>query len=194
MMTFCTRVISVVSAAMVVCALGVSTASAASWGVVNSEHTLNGPSLTYTLDGTPPSSLTCEQTQCTADVSNASQLKITSSEFNNCTGTIAGSHCTVTMTGTRFPWVATGTTTHDIEIHGVHIAIKLENIPGGAACTGNGISLTATGTLKEGVWDAVTHRITLAGAPGLTSHSVLGSTTLTVTGALTDVAQTLTLG
>jgi hypothetical protein len=168
--------------AMAICAFVMpSVASAASWGTVGTEHTLDSPNVGFTSTtalGAVVSS--CTRSSFTTDVASASRLVITNGTFGGtCTATVGASGlCNTTATGTRFPWVATAVTTSNIQIHGVHIDVKFDQSAAGtcpAALVGQ--NLTITGTLGSGAWtgNAVGQReIIYTNAEGLVSHSALG--------------------
>jgi hypothetical protein len=167
-----------------------SMASAASWGVVGSEHTLDSPDLQFSMAGAVPGGSSCAVSQFTVDVRSAAVVTITSATFDNCVGTGAnGTGCTVTAKATKLPWTATGTTTDTIQIHGVHVDVKFS----AAGCTFANADITWTGTLTGGTWDPLAHQVTFVADSGLVSHSALGSTPASVTGTIRDTQQTLTL-
>jgi hypothetical protein len=203
MKKFSTKGALLFAAAMAVCAFAIpSMASAASWGVVGSSHTLDSPNIGYTATGAAGSiNSSCSVSSLGTDVRSAGALTITSASFGGCTssGPIIG-HCTTTWIATKLPWVATPTSTTNITIDGVHINLTFENIPGaGASCTNgaNGTKLTFTGNLRSGLWSgngANQHEITFSSAEGLVSHSALGNNSpVTLRGTFRDTQQTLTL-
>ena len=191
-----------VGAALAVCAFAVpSMASAASWGVIGTTHTLDSPNLSFIAHlGQPPGQVlwTCLQSQFHVDVANATALRITAATMKSCS-TVAGSgNCTVTATPTRFPWTVTGTTTTNIQVESLLVDFGFETRPGGApgSCGVHNQNTTWTGTLNGGVWDATTHAITLIAATGSVLHSAFGATTpapTTVMGTIQDTSQSLTL-
>jgi len=199
MKKFSKKSVLLFAAAMALCAFAMpSMASASSWGVVGSEHTLDG-TLGFVNDGQGVSS-DCARVQVTVDVTSTAAIEITGATFSGCTATGAAvGTCTVTSTGTNFPWTATARTTSDIQIHGVNIDVFFENHPGSAACGAAGVPLRITGTLTGARWTGnVTHEIDFpsgtGGASGLFSHSALGNgSAITVTGTLSDTQQTLTV-
>ncbi len=188
------------AAVMALCAFAMpSMASASSWGpLANPEHTLDG-NLGFISD-TQGIRSDCTRVQVTLDVVSTAVIEITGTTFSSCTasGGSIGS-CTVTSTGTNFPWTATARTTSDIQIHGVDIDVFFEQTPGGSGCLAPGVPLKITGTLSSAIWTGnVTHQIDLpsgaAGATGLVSHSILGNNVaITPTGTLRDTQQTLTV-
>jgi hypothetical protein len=191
------------AAAMALCAFAMpSMASAASWGVVGSAHTLDSPNVGFTGTGAAGAiNSSCSVSSFTTNVRSAAQLTITAASFGGCTssGPIIG-HCTTTSVATKLPWVATGITTSNVQIDGIHIDVTFENIPGaGASCTNgaNGTKLTITGTLSGGVWSgnaANQHEVNYTNAEGLVSHSALGNNSvITVRATFRDTQQTLTL-
>ena len=184
-------------AVVAVCAFALpSMASAASWGVVGSTHSLASSNLGLTAHsalGQLTSS--CAMSTFHSNVGSASALVVTAVALSNCTSGGAAGDCTVTSTGTRFPWTVTGTTLTNIQIHGVHLDLRFETKPGSlpGSCIFHNIDVTLTGTLTGGVWDAAAHQVTFSAAPGLALHSVLGTSIVTVSGTIRDTAQTLTL-
>jgi hypothetical protein len=99
---------------------------------------------------------------------------ITGASFNQCVGDLgAASGCTLTATGTNFPWRATALTTTNIQIHGLDIDIRFETAPGGATCNQNGVQARLTGTVSGVVFTpgaAGSRRLDFAGATGVTAH------------------------
>jgi hypothetical protein len=186
-------------AAFAICAFVLpSMASAASWGVVGTEHTLTATGLGFTADVSPTLQVgaQCADSRFTVDVRSAAVITITSATFNNCTGTGAGAGCFVTAHGTNFHWTATGITTSNVQIHGIDI----DNSFSGASCPAlvNGSSARLTGTLTGGRWTgnaAGQHSITLAASHGLVAHSALfGTVPATINDQLVvDLQQTITL-
>jgi hypothetical protein len=187
---------------MAVCAFAMpAMSSAASWGVIGTEHTLHSANLGFTA--TDPVlggiSSSCAASTFTVDVRTAAALTVTSTQFTNCTAQGAAiGDCTVTATGTPEPnpdWTVTGVTTTNVQIHDVRIDLTFENKPGSSNCLNvNGQNLLLTGTLTGGVWDAAAHQVTFNNAEGLVSHGATGNNTrITVTGTIRDTQQTLTL-
>ncbi len=185
-------------AAMALCAFAMpSMASASSWGVVGSEHTLNGsspvgftaPALGFSSD--------CATTSFTATVTSTANIEIDSATFAGCTATGSAASfglCTVTTASTNLPWTATAVSTSNIQIHGVNIDVTYENHPGSTACVGAGLKLRLTGTLTGMRWhgNGATRTIELNGADGLVSHSAVGNNVpISTTGTLFDTANTL---
>jgi hypothetical protein len=189
---------------MAVCAFAMpAMSSAASWGVIGTEHTLHSANLGFTaadpmLGGISSS---CAASTFTVDVRNAAQLNVTSTSFTNCTGQgNAIGDCTVTATGTPEPnpaWTATGITTSNVAIDAVRIDVTFEDKPGAAAgvCANVvGQTILLTGNLTSGTWNPATHSVTYNNAEGLAAHGATGNgTRLTVSGTIRDTAQTLTL-
>jgi hypothetical protein len=180
--------------AMAVCAFTMpSMASAASWGVIGSHHTLDGA----VGFGSPLAGLTssCSSNSFTSRVDNAGNLTITTASFGGlCTTSIpaAGADCTTTARGTGFPWRVTARTTTLIDLHDVHIHWRFEDMPGRAGSCGalNNTNTTFTGTLTNGHWNPANRTITWNNAHGLHSNT-WGP--VTVLGAVRDTQQTLTV-
>jgi hypothetical protein len=188
------------AAAMALCAFAMpSMASASSWGVVGSEHTLDSSNFGFASDALGSSS-DCARTQFTLDVVSTAVVEITSASFAGCTFTAPPTFfglCTMTETATNLPWTATAVTTSNIQIHGINIDMTFENHPGSTACTAAGVKLQMTGTLAGARWhgNGVTRTIELSGATGLVAHSVLFGNNLpfTPTGTLTATQNTLSV-
>jgi hypothetical protein len=189
------------SAVMAVCAMP-SAASAASWGVIGSAHTLTSTSMVFVAHLSPTAvQVNCSHYQFNIDVSSAAALRVTSATFN-CTGgspNVAG--CSATMTATGLPWTITGTTTSDVTIDGYHADVRFEDKPGTPGeCNPTFPDITFSGRVGGGVWNggAGAHTITYTNATGLSAtgfHSGGGQVTVpaTLSGTLRDLAQTLTL-
>ncbi len=190
---------------MAVCAFAMpAMSSAASWGLIGTEHTLHSPNFGFTATdpviGTLSSS--CAASTFTVDVRSAAALTITSTSFRNCTaqGPNIGD-CTVTAVGTPSPtpdWSVTGITTTNVQIDGLRIDMTFENKPPivglGSCLNVNGLSITITGTLTDGVWSAAQHEINYNNAEGLVYHGPFGNNAhLTLFGTIRDTQQTLTL-
>jgi len=181
------------AAAMALCAFAMpSMASAASWGVIGTEHTLDG-NLGFSNDASNVQS-DCAQVQFTVDVVSAAVIEITTGSFRQCTAGGAIGSCTATSTPTGFPWTATAVTTSNIQIHGVDIDVSFENHPGSLACGAVGASVRITGTLSGGRWtgNVGTRAIDVAGGTGLVSHGAVTGA-ITPTGTVDDTQGTLTV-
>ncbi|HEX5923657.1 MAG TPA: hypothetical protein VFY45_07480 [Baekduia sp.] len=189
---------------LAVCAFVVPMASAASWSAVGTTHQLTSTNLAFSqaIGGGLTTGISCAATQFDSDVTTAAVLTITAGRFVNCRGTGIAAGCTLTGTGTRFPWTATAPTTTSIQIHNIHIDWRYETAPGGGTGSCNALvhntNSTWTGTLTGGVWDpssiGANRRITFVNASGLVSHSVIanGAPTL-VNGTFFDPTGTLNL-
>ncbi len=187
-------------AAMALCAFAMpSMASASSWGVVGSEHTLNNSSpVGFTAPALGTSS-DCATASFTVTVTSTANIEIDNATFTGCTATGAPASvglCTATSTGTNFPWTATAVSTSNIQIHGVNIDVAFENHPGSTACVGAGLTLRLTGTLTGARWhgNGATRTIELNGADGLVSHSAVGNNVpISTTGTVFDTANSLSV-
>ncbi len=180
---------------MAVCAFAMpAMSSAASWGVIGTEHTLHSANIGFTA--THPVlgaiSSSCAQSTFTVDVRSAAALTVTSTSFNNCTaqGPVIGD-CTVTPVGTNTDWTVTGVTTSNVQIHDIRIDVKFETKPGSAlgSCKGgvHNQSILLTGTLGGGVWNAAQSSVTYTNAEGVSSHDAFGITIpVTVSGTIRD--------
>jgi len=188
--------------AMAICAFVLpSVASAASWGVIGTNHTLTSPDIGFTsvILGQGVTS-SCTSSSFAASVPNATALEITTGSFGGlCTATGASvGTCTVTTRSTRFPWTVAAPTTSNVQINNIHIDLRFEHPRGLTSCANvNGADLTITGNLTGGQWTgngSGQHSIVLANEEGLVSHSALGANNpLTARGTFTDSAHTLTL-
>ena len=187
-------------AVLAVCAFVVpSMASAASWSPINTTHQLFSPNLSFNgLTALPDTTIgsSCAASEFDVDVASASTLEITSGSFQACRGSGSAADCTATAVGTRFPWTATGPSTTDVQIHGIHVDVLFEVGPG-LPCTGaNGAKITLTGTLTGGSWDpssiTANRRVTYRNASGLTGHAG-GAVAVTVNGDIRDTTGTLDL-
>ncbi len=175
-----------------------SMASAASWSLVGTTHQLFSPNLSFTAHTSPLPGViewSCNGAEFDVDVASASTLTITSTRFNGCMGTAAGTPCNVTLAGTGFPWTATATATDNVQVHNVSIDVLLENTPGAATCVANGGKALITGTLTGGSWSPVDNTTNLVNETGLTTHYVVPGFTFfsstTATGIIRDTAGTL---
>jgi hypothetical protein len=189
--------------AMVVCAFAMpSMASAATWGMPGTEHTLDSTNFgfTTTIGGFGEVSSSCSSSTLTANVRSASALTVTSASFRGCTaiGPTIGT-CTATSTATPNPnldWTVTGATTSNVQIHDMAIDFTLERAPGSALClTVDGFRITVTGTLGGGQWTgngANQHEVVFNNDTGFVLH---GPSThpITTSGTFRDTQQTLTL-
>jgi len=186
--------------AMALCAFAMpSMASASSWGVVGSHHTLdssspvgfNAPALGTTSD--------CARNQFTITVTSTANVEIDSANFTGCTATGAAASvgfCTATSTSTNLPWTATAVTTSNLQIHGVNIDVTFENHPGSTACVGAGLKLQITGTLSGLRWEGngAVRAINLLGGTGLMAHSIAGNgIPFTTTGTVFDTQASLSV-
>jgi hypothetical protein len=163
--------------ALMMCAIAPSMASAASWSPVGTTGTLDSNNLGFTAPALNSGSV-CTDVKFHTFVDNAQVLTIQAAQFRNCEGTIGPSAgCTVTATGTGFPWRATALTTHDIRIHDVNIDVTFETRPpaGTIPCANNGVSLRLTGTLGNGTagqttWLAASRSVEFTNTTGLFAH------------------------
>ncbi len=187
--------------AMAICAFVLPpVASAASWGPLNTHHTLDSANIGFTsLTGGAGLTSQCSSSSFTARVLSAGDLSISAATFGGlCTqsGAAVGD-CTLTTASTGFPWRATAVTTSNIQIHNINIDLRFENMPGaGNSCLANGLPLQITGTLTGGSWTGNVNprRIDLLNESGLVSHSALGAANpVAVRGEITDTQGTLTV-
>jgi hypothetical protein len=183
---------------LVVCAFAVpSMASAASFSGTAGTHPLFSPNLAFSAP-TAAIGSSCADSRFDFDLNNGNDGIITGSRFQNCRGLpgTAASNCTVTATGTKFPWTATAAAgTDNLQIHGVHVDVGFEALPGTAAaeCLANGVQITLTGTLTGGSWNPTSREITFESDDGLVGHPNTGAASAPafVTGTIRDLNQTL---
>lgn len=189
-------------AMLAVCAFAVpSMASAANWSPVGTTHQLfsNNLSFTVPVGGGLIIGSSCAATEFDANVVSASIVAITGVTFKNCQATGIAAGCTITTTGTRYPWTATAAATNNLQIHGIHVDVRAETAPGGGGCNGlvHNKDYTYTGTLTGGSWDpsavGVNRTITFTNATGTTLHAGIGSLPAIVNGNFRDTAGTLNL-
>ena len=202
MKKFSQRSLLLFGAVLAVCAfMGPAMASAASWSVVGTTHQLFSSDLSFRADAAPPNDVTlgsiCQASEFDVDVTSISDLRITGGSFQNCRGLPGlGANCTVTATGTGFPWTATAPNTTNIQIHGIHVDVLFEQTPGATTCGVNGTKITLTGTLSGGRWDpsaiGADRRVTYTDAPGVIGHGTSSLQAL-VTGTIRDTTGTLNL-
>jgi hypothetical protein len=198
MKVFSQRSVLLFGTALAVCALAVpSMVSAASWSPVGTTHRV--VLFNYGFTQTVPTQVgwSCLVVIQDQDVVSQTIMKVTSASYHGCSGTFAAAGCTVTATGTRFPWTMTAASTTNIAMDGVHVAVAFVNQPAGIACAVNGFTSTVTGNVTGGVWDpsatGANRRVTFNNASGLTSHSLLGSSAGVMTGQMSDTTATLNL-
>ncbi len=115
----------------------------------------------------------CTATSFSVTVHNGAVATITGGAFRNCHGKLgSGVGCTLTWTGTGFPWRATPVTTSNIQIHGVDIDVSFEQTPGTLAeCGTQGAQLRLQGTVTASFTPNATpasRRFDFTGATGLT--------------------------
>jgi hypothetical protein len=200
MKKFSKKSVLLFAAAMALCAFAMpSMASAASWGPIGTEHTLDSTDIGFANDTNGATSM-CERAQFTVTVTTAANIEIDTANFSNCllNAEQLGATCTATSTATGLPWTATARTTSDIQIHGVNIDVVTTGATCGMFLTNQTVKIT--GTLAGARWlgnSPNPRRIELAGSTGLVSHlpaSAGGSTSaITLTGTITDTQETLTV-
>ncbi|HEX5924551.1 MAG TPA: hypothetical protein VFY45_12010 [Baekduia sp.] len=182
---------------LAVCAfVGPSMASAASWSGLGT-HQLFSPNLSFITGAPNFIGWSCAQSTFDTVVTNGADAAVIGSRFSNCRGLpgAAGS-CTLTPTGSRFPWTATATATatDNIQIHNMHVNLAFEALPGTAAseCLTFGLQITLTGTLTGGSWNPTSKEIAFTNAHGLAGHANSGGVLgLALTGTIRDIANTL---
>jgi hypothetical protein len=179
--------------AMAVCAFVLpSVASAASWGPIGGpDHVLDSPNIGFTSPAGGGAISSCTSSSFTAVVLSAADMQIRAASFGgHCTFVSPGTGtCILSAQGTRFPWTATAVTTSNIQIHGVHIDIRLlQTGTSTCAAAAVGLNLTFTGTLAGGNYTGP-GRLDFNNAEGLVSHSALGNgTPITIRAFLSDTA------
>jgi hypothetical protein len=154
-------------------------ASAASWSPIGTSQTLISSNLavTQSLGGGLMLGASCASSTFGTVVTSAAVLTINGATFATCSGTGIANGCTVTATGTGFPWKATAVSTTNIQIHGIRVDVRFATAPGGATpCTAgvHNTSLVWTGTLTGGSWDPsgtlADRTLTFSNAPGTVFH------------------------
>ena len=200
MKTLCQKGVLLFGAVLAVCAFAIpSMASAASWSPLGTTRILEDTNLVTTRSAPVHSTELCESVLYDADFISPGVVLITTATYLNCVGLDTATGCTVTATGTRFPWTMTAPTTTNIQIHGVHIDVRYETRPpaGSTPCALNGLSETVTGTLTGGSWDpsatGANRRVTFNNDSGLTVHSALGSSPVLVSSTMRDLSGTWNL-
>jgi hypothetical protein len=170
-----------------------SMASAANWGVINSNHTLNA-NIGLTLAGTMGNTSVYCNVSVGAKVRNplSSTLDILSS--TNLTCPTAGgwlNNCTLSGVPSGLPWTAIGVSTTNVQMY-MNYSVTLS----GASCWFNGYTYTLSGT-ASGVWNgngSNQHSIVFTAAPGLTFGPMYPSASVKIhSGMYKDAQQTLTL-
>lgn len=183
---------------LAVCAFAVpSMASAASWSPFGTTHHLFSPNLAFSVTGAPVpgAGWSCPGVSLDADVVNANTIVITSAGFQQpCMGIGPAVNCTTTPLATGFPWTATATSTTNVQIHNVNVAVTFENTPGNATACGLGhATILLTGTVTGGSWNPASNDLLLSGLSNLTAH-LLGTGTsqqMLWNGTIRDTSGTL---
>lgn len=157
-MTKLAKAILTLAAAMALCTLAMpSPASAASWTVVGTEHTLDSPNLGFTgTTGFGALVAQCTSSSLTGTVASGANLAITAATFGrNCTANFAGGNiCTMTLAATRFPWTMTAVTTSTVSLEGFTAFMVTEQSPANNCFPFfNGTFWTITGSVS-GTWNA----------------------------------------
>ncbi len=164
-----------------------SMASAAVWGPINTNQSLDTSSANYNaIPGTLPYGFVCAQhLGVHVRTPASSSIDVTSASFSSCIGTGGATACPATATPTGLPWTATALSSTSVNLP-VHLQATFTG-----ACTG--ITVNVDG-LINGTWSASTHTLVFSNASGLT-ETFMGSTlgTLTFSGSLRNPTQTLTL-
>jgi hypothetical protein len=198
-MKFSTKVALLLAAATAACALAIpSMATAASWGVIGTEHTLDSPSFGFTSSAAGGVTSVCSRASLTTDVISAVTLTVTAATFTACTASGAAfGDCTETFTPTKLPWTITVPSTTNVQLHGFHVDVDLEDTPDEPnSCDADGFNLTLTGTTTGGHWNgngANQHEIIFNNAHGPVYHSPLGNNIpVAMRATLRDTQQTLT--
>jgi hypothetical protein len=168
------------ASAIAVCAFALpAMASAATWhGPFPSTHLLDAPGtnnpnnrLSITRDAAPPSGgWVCGFAQFHLDILSPTDARVTNFVTNGCHGTGLFINCTVTLKAGNLPWTVTNPSTHDIEIHDIDITEQYENTPGSASACAAPVTITTTGTLRNGTWTNPGHELEFNNAPGLITH------------------------
>lgn len=188
--------------AMTVCACAMpSMASAASWGPVGTEHTLDSPNFGFstTVPGIGAVTSSCSSSTLTGVPGIRSIMTLTAASFAGCTATGSGiGTCTAVTTATlgSDPRV-TAVTTSNIQIDSVVLDMTFQNHRGSTACLNVvGVSTTITGALGGGQWSgngANQHEVIYNDDEGFVMHTPVGTVPVTTRGTFRDTQQTLTL-
>jgi hypothetical protein len=190
-----TRICILATAILATCALAApSTGSAANWDVVGTTHTLDASTFSFFAGGGITAGATCATARFHTHVRSSAVLSITGASFSGCVATGSISACSVLFTATQFPWSATAIAENNLRIDGVHLGVLFT----GASCT-LPTNSTLTGSIIGSVpgtstWDFFSHTMTFNNATGMTTHLPgLATIPTTVTSALRDTSQTLTI-
>jgi hypothetical protein len=177
------------------CALATPSAgSAASWAPVGTTHTLDATTFSFFAGGGITAGATCATARFHTHVRSGAVLAITGASFSGCVANGTISSCSVAFAATQFPWSATAIAENNLRIDGVHLGVLFT----GAACS-LPTNSTLTGSIVGSVpgtstWDFFTHTMTFNNATGMTTHLPgIGTIPTTVTSALRDTGQTLTI-
>jgi hypothetical protein len=189
------------AAAMALCAFALpSMASAASWTVVGSHHLLDSSNVGFTSTTALGSLVSqCTASSFTTRVNSAADATITAATFGgDCTLSVNTTQiCTVDSTAdpASLPWTATAIASNNIQIHNIHIAVRVtQSSVGNCPAALVGGLLTITGTINSGTSiNNATHVLTLSNAEGLTSHSPLGANPVTARGTFSDTQNSLAI-
>ena len=180
-------------AVVVACAAFASpgAASALNWGPVGTAHTLDSSSVTLDFVGLSSRANCIVELNTSAANPASSSLTITGASFTSCFGAGAAASCGVAVVATGLNWTATGLAANNVKIDGMHVNV----IFSGATCAiGNPATVTVTGSLTGGVWNAAGHSVAYTVAAGLTGFlagSPIGA--VVTSGSFSDTAGTLTL-
>ena len=169
------KVMLLLGVVMAVCTfVAPSMASAASWSPVG---TTDGRIDTSQLGFSVPALSTgssCESTSISVVVDSAAVATVTGASFANCHGNVGGAvGCTLTATGTNYPWRVTALTTSSIQIHGIDIDISYETTPGTLnECLNTGLNIRLTGTTAASFTPgaAGSRIVDFGGATGMVAH------------------------
>jgi hypothetical protein len=179
------------AAAMTVCALAPSMASAASWSPIGSHNTLDAPTFRWTIDS-QGTHLNCGSSFLTTKTANAMDLEISDLDLRTCiaTGPTIGT-CSVSSTPTGLPWTATPTSATTVDIRNIDVDQTLLHVVS-SGCTVNGLRIRWTGDIMQAAWDNATRELNLVSKLGLVLHSTLGQNLpLTTSATFRDTQQTL---
>jgi hypothetical protein len=173
-------------------------ASAANWGVPNTNHTLTSSAIVLT-SGTPtPGALQCTSAQYGVHVRTpaSSTLDITSATLSGCTGTSgAWASCNWVLTAAGLPWTATAASTSSVTVN-ANFTVNVTNQPGNATgCILAGNGLVLAGPIPAGTWNAAAHSLTFPSGTATLRLSFMGSFVANVneSAVFTDPLHTLTL-
>jgi hypothetical protein len=167
-------------------------ASAANWGIPNTNQNLSGSNFGFVITepGVAYGFGACTGVGLGVHVRApaSSTLDITSATGFTCAGFGVLANCNVTATPTALPWTASGASTTDVTLNTIKYTVVFTS--SGGSCAFAGASFSLEGTLTGGVWNAAGHSVTYSSDPGLRLKRPVVSydKAVSTTGTLTQVA------